>query len=218
MNPLVEWWRTLSCSGPPERPILVIAGTDDPDAVSELPQDYAAGWRAEATPTGRVADYLNVPVHTFPDELPEHDLLLVGEVGRGLTTLAARIAVGMFGAEPQLVVGHGSGISDVGWMDKVQQVRDAPLSEPPPALEALARLIADSAAPVLLDGVLSAAAAALAEQPLAQAPVTGDEPAGRFLLERADVPVWGLTGIGPGEGLGALAGLAHLRLALLAAD
>lgn len=216
MNPLVEWWRGIA-AGPPERPVLVIAGTDDPEAVSQLPQDYHAHWHAAGCATGRVADYLGVPVHGIDEQLPDHDLLLIGEVGRGLTTLAARIAVGMFAAEPQLVVGHGSGISDVAWMDKVVHVRDAPLTQPPPPLQALADLIADSPVPVLLDGALSAAAAAVAEHPLAQAPVTGDEPAARYLLDRAQVAVWGLSGIGPGEGLGALAGLAHLRLALLAA-
>ena len=69
MNPLVEWWRTVG-SGPPERPILVIAGTDDPDAISELPQDYAAGWRAEATPTGRVAAYLEIGRARSPMSCP----------------------------------------------------------------------------------------------------------------------------------------------------
>lgn len=216
MNPLVAWWRGIA-DAPPAAPVLVMARADDSSAVSELTADYGSTWHAAGTPTGRVAEYLGVPVATMGDDLPEHDLLLVGEVGRGLTSVAARVAVGLFGAEPQLVVGHGSGISDLAWMDKVRHVRDAPLTEPPAELAELTALLERSSSPVLLDGAFSAAAAALAaDLPSVQAPVVGDEPCQRYLLDRTEVPVWGLSGIGPGEGLGALAGLAHLRLTLLA--
>ncbi len=72
---------------------------------------------------------------------------------------------------------------------------------------------------MLLDGVTAAAAACVAQRtPPVQAPTLGDEPVQRLLLDRAEVPFWGTYGIGPGEGLGALAGLAMLRLALLATD
>jgi hypothetical protein len=71
---------------------------------------------------------------------------------------------------------------------------------------------------VLLDGVVSAAAAALASRlPATQCPMVGTEPAQRYLLDRTEVGVWGGTGIGPGAGLGALSGLAMLRIGLLAA-
>jgi nicotinate-nucleotide--dimethylbenzimidazole phosphoribosyltransferase len=219
VKPIVAWWRDAGGGPPPQQPLLVMVRHDDPDAVSALPPDHGAAYDVAAGATGRVAADLGVPVMDLGTDLPAHDLLLLGEVGRGLTSLAARMAVGMFGAEPQLVVGHGSGIDDLGWMRKVQAVRDHPLSEPPPCVSATAGLLAASTVPVLLDGVLSAAAAAVAGPgPEVQAPVLGEEPVQRFLLDRADVGVWGLSGIGPGAGLGALAGLATLRLALLAAD
>jgi hypothetical protein len=81
----------------------------------------------------------------------------------------------------------------------------------------LTALLESSTVPVLLDGVIAAAAAANAENlPPVQTPVLGLEPVQRFLLDRANVPVWGSSGVGPGEGLGALSGLALLRLALVA--
>lgn len=218
MKPLVTWWHDAGTGARPERPLLVVATDDDPDAVSILPQDYGATWDAAGTATGRVAAHLGVPVVRLGETLPKHDLLLLGEVGRGLTGMGARLAVGMYGAEPQMVVGHGSGITDLQWMAKVAYVRDSPVTEPSATLAALAGLIEHSEVPVLLDGVLCAAAAAVAAgAATAQAPVLGSEPAQRYLLDRADVPLWGVSGLGPGEGLGALVGLASLQLALLAA-
>jgi hypothetical protein len=103
-------------------------------------------------------------------------------------------------------------------MTKVQYVRDTPLAELPEAVTVLRELLESTQRPVLLDGALTAAAASLADRlPAVQAPTIGDERAQRFFLERAEIPSWALSGIGPGEGLGALAGLASLRLALLAA-
>ncbi len=170
------------------------------------------------TPTARVAEYLGVPVVAAGDPLPEHDLLLVGAVGRGLTTVAAALAVSAFGAEPQLVTGYGSGLRDEQWMDKVVDVRGRTLQDTPEVVAALVAVLEEAQVPVLLDGVIAAAAAACASRlPDVQAPVRGDEPVQRFFLDRANVAVWGSSGIGPGEGLGALSGLALLRLALLAA-
>lgn len=217
MNDLVRWWHDAGGQGLPHSPLLVIAGEDDPQAVSVLPEDYARTWQPDGTATGRVAAHLGVTVVRFGQPLPEHDLLLLGEVGRGLTSLVSRLAVGMYGAEAQLVVGHGSGIDDVQWMTKVQRVRDEALDDPPSCVSSAAALLEASTVPVLLDGVLSAAAAAIADTGASLlAPVLGGEPAQRLLLERAEVPVWGVSGLGPGEGLGALSGLASLQLALLA--
>lgn len=220
MNPQVQWWRDVGDSAAPARPLLVLALHDDSNAVSMLAPDHAAGWLHRDTPTRRVARSLGVPVFVAGSgPVPEdHDLLLLGAVGRGLTTLAAALAVSYFDAEPQQVVGHGSGISDVQWMAKVRDVRDRHVDEVPEPVAQLAQVLEKSEVPVLLDGVTSAAAACLAGRlPPVQAPTLGDEPVQRFLLDRADVPVWGSHGIGPGEGLGALSGLAMLQIALLAA-
>lgn len=216
MKDQVGWWRDVAGS-PPEKPLLVVAVADDATAVSRLPIGYGTQWFDTVTSTARVASYLNVPVVPAGGELPEHDLLLLGAVGRGLTTLAARVGVHLFSAEPQLVTGYGSGLSDDEWMDKVVDVRTRVLDDVPEPVSQLVRLLEASEVPVLLDGVICAAAAACATRlPAVQAPVLGNEPSQRYLLERANVPVWGSSGIGPGEGFGALNGLAMLRLALLA--
>jgi hypothetical protein len=216
MKDQVTWWREVA-GGHPESPLLVLAFADDGEAVSSLPSGYAANWARNPTPTSRVAAHLEVPVIAAGEELPEHDLLLIGAVGRGLTTVAASVAVHMYGAEPQLVTGYGNGLTDEQWMDKVIDVRGRTVDAVPPPVAQLTALLESSTVPVLLDGVIAAAAAANAENlPPVQTPVLGLEPVQRFLLDRANVPVWGSSGVGPGEGLGALSGLALLRLALVA--
>ena len=216
MNPYAAWW--LDSGRPaPERPLLVLALNDDATAVSALPENYSAGWLDRQTPTSRVAEYLQVPIVAAGQELPDHDLLLLGSVGRGMTTLAAAFAVSQLNAEPQLVTGHGSGISDLQWMEKLVDVRSRTQTDVPPPVAALVAVLEQADVPVLLDGVVSAAAAALVSPGTdVQAPVVGAEPVQQFFLDRANVPVWGSSGIGPGEGLGSLSGLAMLRLALLA--
>lgn len=221
MIPQVTWWRDAAGTPAPRNPLLVLALHDEPDAVSALPADHCANWLERDTATGRVAASLGVPVFVAGSgPVPEgHDLLLLGAVGRGLTTIAAALAVARFDAEPQQVVGHGSGITDLEWMDKVRDVRARDFAETPEPVAQMAAILESANVPVLLDGVTAAAAACVADRlPPVQAPTLGDEPVQRLLLERANVPVWGRFGIGPGEGLGALSGLAMLRIALLAAD
>lgn len=235
MIPPVEWWWSVSQSPKPQNPVLVVVSADDPDAISTLPDGFGQQWRRATlrgqTPTARLAEHLEVPIE-FPDSatlIDGHDLILLADVGRGLTTAAAQVACSHFDAEPQLVCGYGSGISDAEWMRKVAALRQAaaqPESEgPPPVPHAIGQLIsvletaAQSDTPVILDGVVSCAAAAMtAVKPPMQAPAVGDEPAQKFFLDRADIGVWGGLGIGPGAGLAALGGLAVLNLALLAAD
>lgn len=223
-----QWWDGLERGREPRRPLLVVVVQDDPETVSVLPSDYGSRWlertRAADTPTGRLAEHLQVPVHhASGPEIPDgHDLLLLVDAGRGLTTAAATIACTHLQAEPQLAVGHGSGIDDLQWMDKVIDVRDRARrpAAVPEAIEILIGVLEQAAhadIPVLLDGVVSAAAAALStELPPTQCPVVGDEPAQRLFLDRTDVGVWAGMGIGPGAGLGALSGLAMLQLGLLA--
>jgi len=212
----LTWWRDVSDTAP-EHPLLVVALADDAAAVSALPPGYAEDWLLRDTPTARVAEYLGVTIVAADAEPPEHDLLLLAAVGRGLTSVAACVAVSVFGAEPQLVTGYGSGITDEQWMDKVADVRSREMVEVPPVITSLVSWLENSEVPVLLDGVIAAAAASCADRlPAVQAPVLGAEPVQRFLLDRANVAVWGSCGVGPGEGLGALTGLAMLRLALLA--
>ena len=229
MTAPVRWWLDLGREDPPANPLLVIVADDDPSAVSTLPPGYADQWQDATarghTPTARVAAHLGVMIHIAQDGgIPAgHDLVLLADVGRGLTTAAARLACGQFGAEPQLVTGRGSGVDDLGWMRKVVDVRERADSDTVPDAIALAARILRSAAeadvPVLIDGVVGAAAAAVCDPvPAMQIPAIGDEPAQPFFAERRDLPSWGMSGLGPGAGLAALHGLAVLRLGLLAAD
>jgi hypothetical protein len=230
MNDHARWWDSVSANPRPRRPVLVVAVADDPHAQSTLAEDFGAQWAQRtadgATATARIAAELDVPILVLDDsEIPDHhDLILLADAGRGLTTRAAEIAVSHFGAEPQLVVGYGSGISDRQWMDKVLAVRsvtgpEVHLPAPVAALAAVLQSAAQRDVPVLLDGAVSAAAAAVATRcPPMQIPVMGDEPTQQFFADRIEAGVWSTSGIGPGLGLGALSGLAMLRLALLAAD
>lgn len=233
MDPRLTWWRSASDADEPRAPILVIVVADDPDAVSVLPPDHGSRWReqtlAGSTATARVAEHLGVPIHFAEDgQLPAgHDLILLGEAGRGMTSLASQVACTHLNAEPQMVVGFGSGITDIAWMRKVAAVRDtcratagtSTIPEPVEHLAALLTAAADAGVPVLIDGSASAAGAMVADRrPSMQAPVLGDEPAHRMLLDHLDLGPWGTGGIGPGQGLGALCGLEMLRLSLLAAD
>lgn len=219
----VDWWRCVSDDPHPRNPLLVIVAADDPDAVSTLTPDHGARWRDgdwTKTSTSRVAEHLGVPIRVCDDpELPaDPDLLLLAGIGRGLTSVAAQIACARFGAEPQAVVGFGSGITDVQWMEKVVDVRDRQMDTY--ALELMSQILASAAEreiPVLLDGAVAVAAAAITPQlPDAQVPAVSEEPAERYLIDRMEVPVWGVSALPAGEGLGALGGLAALRLGLLA--
>jgi nicotinate-nucleotide--dimethylbenzimidazole phosphoribosyltransferase len=106
------------------------------------------------------------------------DLLILGEMGIGATTVAAAIHCALFGGEPEDWVGRGAGVDDAGLQRKAEAVRAAlkihegQLDDP---LEVLRRLggreIAAMAGailaarhqrtPVLLDGFVVCAAAAV---------------------------------------------------------
>lgn len=105
------------------------------------------------------------------------DLLIAGEIGIGNTTSAACLAAAMLGAEPESIVGRGSGVSDARYAHKLATVRRALAREAPRlgALELLADLggfeiaamtgfyleAARAAVPCLLDGFISTTAALL---------------------------------------------------------
>lgn len=166
------------------------------------------------------------------------DLLLPGDMGIGNTTPAAVLVAALTDAEPVHVIGRGTGIDDAGWMRKVAAIRDAlrrarPFGGDPIALLAVAGG-ADFAAmtgflvqaavrrtPVLLDGLVSGAAALLAS---AVAPGARDwwlaahrspEPAHGIALERLELEPLLDLGMRLGEGSGALVALPLLRAAVL---
>ncbi|HVF19222.1 MAG TPA: nicotinate-nucleotide--dimethylbenzimidazole phosphoribosyltransferase [Mycobacteriales bacterium] len=104
------------------------------------------------------------------------DLLIAGDMGIGNSTVAAALVCAVTGSEPVDTVGRGTGIDDVTWSRKVAAVRDALRRSRHRQLDPLGLLRelggADVAAmsgyllgaaarrtPVVLDGVVSGAAA-----------------------------------------------------------
>ncbi|ORX03424.1 nicotinate-nucleotide--dimethylbenzimidazole phosphoribosyltransferase [Mycolicibacillus trivialis] len=167
------------------------------------------------------------------------DLLIAGDMGIGNTTVAAVLIAALVGAEPVAVVGRGTGIDDAGWARKTAAVRDALFrsravrSDPVALLRvcggadlaAMAGFCAQAAVrrtPVLLDGVVAAAAALLADRlaPGArrwwQAGHRSAEPAHALAL--ADLGLEPILDLGMrlGEGTGAAVALPVLHAAVAA--
>jgi nicotinate-nucleotide--dimethylbenzimidazole phosphoribosyltransferase len=165
------------------------------------------------------------------------DLLVAGDMGIGNTTASAVLVAALTGTEPVAVVGRGTGIDDRTWMRKTAAVRDAlrrakPVTADPVALlrtvagadiAAMAGFLAQAAVrrtPVVLDGVVSGAAALVAEElaPGASAWwVAGHrstEPAHSLVLEHLDLdPLLDLR-MRLGEGTGATAAIPLLSMAV----
>lgn len=165
------------------------------------------------------------------------DVLIAGDMGIGNTTPAAVLIAAITGSEPVAVVGRGTGIDDRTWMRKTAAIRDAlrrakPVTADPVALlrttagadlTAMAAFLAQAAVrrtPVVLDGVISGAAALLAEElaPGARAWwVAGHrstEPAHTLVLEQLDLRPLLEMDMRLGEGTGATAALPLLTMAV----
>jgi nicotinate-nucleotide--dimethylbenzimidazole phosphoribosyltransferase len=164
------------------------------------------------------------------------DLLIPGDMGIGNTTSAATLTAILTSTDIASVVGRGTGIDDQAWMRKAAAVRDS-ARRGRPLVGDLMGLLAecggtDIAAttgfivqaavrrtPVLLDGVISAAAALVAQRVSIRttrwylASHRSTEPAQRFALERLQLePLLDLK-LRLGEGSGALVALPLLRAA-----
>lgn len=166
------------------------------------------------------------------------DLLVPGDMGIGNTTVAAALVGAVLGATADEVVGRGTGIDEAAWEHKCAVVgaaldRAAGCAGDPEkllrvvgsadlaAMTAFLRRAAERGVPVLLDGVISGAAALLAER--AQ-PGSADwwcaghrstEPAHHWALEALGLePVVELE-MRLGEATGALTALPVLRAAPL---
>lgn len=165
------------------------------------------------------------------------DLLIAGDMGIGNTTAAAAIVARVCGVEPAQVVGRGTGIDDDAWMRKTAAVRDALFrtrTDPPDPLLVLQRFGgADIAAmsgfleqavrrrtPVILDGVIPATAALLAEARLPGAAAwwraghRSTEPAQQRALEQLRLQPLLDLGLRLGEGTGAVLALGLVRCAV----
>jgi nicotinate-nucleotide--dimethylbenzimidazole phosphoribosyltransferase len=164
------------------------------------------------------------------------DLLIPGDMGIGNTTPTSAIVGLLTHTELQFVVGRGTGIDDTTWMRKSAAVRDAMrrarprMGDPIDLLAAIGG--ADLAAmtgfvlqaairrtPVLLDGVVSAAAALVAQSINYRAPQwylashRSTEPAQHAALEFLDLVPLVDFDLRLGEGTGALIALPIVRAA-----
>lgn len=166
---------------------------------------------------------------------PGADLLVAGEMGIGNTTSAAALACALMGGDPGDWVGRGTGVDDAGLARKRQAVaaglaRHA-VTDPLEALRvfggrelaAMAGAIARARSlriPVLLDGFICTAAAAVLEaaRPGALdhcvAGHVSQEPGHARLLERLGKPPLLSLGLRLGEGSGAALAIAVLQGAI----
>jgi nicotinate-nucleotide--dimethylbenzimidazole phosphoribosyltransferase len=164
------------------------------------------------------------------------DLVVLGDLGAGSTTVAAILVGALCGTDAAAVTGRGSGIDDRVWMVKCAAIRDS-LRRARPVLSDQLDLLAavggaDFAAmtgfliqcalrrtPVLLDGVVSAACALVAQRIAFRAPewwragqATG-EPAQAKAYERMSIEPLLDQRVSVGAGGGALMALPLLQAA-----
>ncbi|MDA8192645.1 MAG: 5,6-dimethylbenzimidazole synthase [Thermaerobacter sp.] len=174
------------------------------------------------------------------DRLPPGiDLLVLGEVGMGNTTAAAAIASALLPLDPDAAAGFGTGVSEAGRARKVRAItsaRERLALSAPSAWTTLAELggfeigalagaiiaAAQRRLPVLLDGLVTGAAALWASQlnPLVAdylvAGMVSPEPAHQPILHTLGLTPLSAWGVRTGEGAGALMVLPALRAALTA--
>jgi nicotinate-nucleotide--dimethylbenzimidazole phosphoribosyltransferase len=197
-------------------------------------------------PTGDIVTEDAMPVERFESAFEEGrdavatlstDLLMLGDLGVGATTAAAALCSSLFGGEAVEWVGRGSGIDDDGLERKVEAVAAAAerVGDVGP-LEALRRLGGVEMAaltgavyearvrsiPVVLDGLVATASAAVLESLLSGAldhTLAGHrstEPGhARLLTVLSKQPVVDVD-VAMGEGTGALLALPIIRAAALA--
>ncbi|MET9956365.1 nicotinate-nucleotide--dimethylbenzimidazole phosphoribosyltransferase [Streptomyces sp. NPDC006339] len=165
------------------------------------------------------------------------DLVVLGDVSVGGTTPASTLIAALCGTDASVVTGRGgAGIDDLAWMRKCAAIRDA-LRRARPVLGDQVELLAavggaDLAAmtgfllqcsvrrtPVILDGVVGAACALVAQRAAFRAPdwwlagqVSG-EPAQAKALDRMALNPLLDHGVTVGEGTGALLALPLVRAA-----
>ncbi|WP_432015189.1 nicotinate-nucleotide--dimethylbenzimidazole phosphoribosyltransferase [Streptomyces cucumeris] len=165
------------------------------------------------------------------------DLLVLGDLSVGGTTAAATLIAALCGTDASVVTGRGgAGIDDLAWMRKCAAIRDG-LRRARPVLGDQLRLLAtvggaDLAAitgfllqsavrrtPVILDGVVSAAGALVAQRVAFRAPdwwlagQNSGEPAQEKALDRIALTPLLDHGVTVGEGTGALLALPLVQAA-----
>lgn len=164
-------------------------------------------------------------------------LLAAGEMGIGNTTTATAVTCALLGLDPAEVTGRGAGLSDAGLTRKIQAIQKAlAVNTPNPddALDVLSKVGGLDIAglcglflggalygvPVLMDGVITSAAALCAVRlcPAAGKAVFAShcsaEPCGKRLLAALQKRPLITAGMHLGEGTGALAAIPLLDMAL----
>jgi nicotinate-nucleotide--dimethylbenzimidazole phosphoribosyltransferase len=195
--------------------------------------------REDALGLDEVRRCLEVGAAVVAEELAAGaDLLLLGDLGIGNTTPAAALVAATFGVGAEEVVGRGTGVDDAALAHKTSVLGAALIragrrvDDPVERLAALGSAdlavgvgflaaAAEARVPVLLDGVVTLAELAVAED-LAPGVVAwcaaghrSTEPAQQLTLDKLGlVPLLDL-GLRLGEGTGALTALPVLRSAVL---
>ena len=164
------------------------------------------------------------------------DLVVLGDLGVGSTTVAAVLIGALCGSDAAAVTGRGSGIDDRVWMVKCAAIRDSLRRARPVLADQLDLLAATGGAdfaattgfllqsalrrtPVLLDGVVSAACALVAQRIAFRAPEwwragqTTGEPAQAKAYDRMSVEPLLDQQVSLGAGTGALMALPLLQAA-----
>ncbi|WP_436787215.1 nicotinate-nucleotide--dimethylbenzimidazole phosphoribosyltransferase [Yinghuangia sp. YIM S10712] len=174
-------------SGAPVRVVDIAVDTDPellPAAVTRhrVRRSSAGIDRGDAVSTAQAEEAFRAGMDVADAEIDGGaDLLVVGDIGVGNTTVAAVLIAALTGMDAASAIGRGSGIDDAAWIRKCAAIRDA-LRRARPVLGEPLRLLAvsggaDFAAmsgfllqaairrtPVLLDGVASAAAALVVQR------------------------------------------------------
>jgi nicotinate-nucleotide--dimethylbenzimidazole phosphoribosyltransferase len=165
------------------------------------------------------------------------DLLVLGDISVGGTTAAGVLIAAMCGTDASVVTGRGGErIDDVTWMRKCAAIRDG-LRRARPVLGDQLKLLAAVAGadltamtgfllqcavrrtPVILDGVVSAACALVAQRIAFRAPdwwlagQASGEPGQEKALDRMSLKPLMDHGVTAGEGTGALLALPLVRMA-----
>ena len=165
------------------------------------------------------------------------DLLIPGDMGIGNTTPAAALIAALSGSAPDAVTGRGTGVDDAGFARKLEAVsaacsRVSGIDDAQvllqriggPDIAAMSAFLEQAArrrTPVMLDGVVSCAAALVAarDEPAAvawwAAGHLSTEPAARIALETLGLRPLVDLGLRLGEGTGALLALPLLDAAIL---
>lgn len=217
-------------------------------AINQLAKCFGAKLTVDAIDLDRpTADFTQGPAMTEAELVaalavgwdavdPEADLLITGEMGIGNTTAAAALALALYGGEAGDWVGRGTGVDDAGLRRKAEVVAaglscHAGVTD---SLDLLRRLggreIAAMAGamararnlriPVILDGFIACAAAAVLAQAVAGAldhAVAGHQSAEaahqRLLAKLGKTPILSL-GLRLGEGSGAAVAIGVVKAAV----